>query len=107
MGAMTTTSQTATPRLRYHQNAYKFVFQALRYTQEHLRRNVSGGPDDEEAHISGQELLAGIRALALEQFGLLATTVFRQWGVTTTNDFGHIVWELIERGEMRKTDRDQ
>ena len=104
---MTTTSNAAVPRLRYHQNAYKFVFQALRFTQEHLRRNVSGGPEDDDAHITGPELLAGVRGLALEQFGLMATTVFRNWGVRTTEDFGRIVFELIERGEMRKTERDQ
>ena len=107
MGAMTTTSHSATPRLKYHPNAYKFVFQALRFTQEHLRRNVSGGPEDEDAHITGPELLAGIRGLAMEQFGLMTTTVFRHWGVGTTDDFGRIVFELVERGEMRKTERDQ
>lgn len=106
---MTTISkqQQAVPRLRYHVNAYKFLFQSLRYTQEQLNRPVSGNPDDEDAHITGPELLAGIRGQALEQFGLLATAVFRHWGVTSTDDFGRMVFELIERGEMRKTERDQ
>ena len=104
---MKTISKQAIPELRYHVNAYKFLFQALRYTQEQLNRTVSSNPDDEDAHITGQELLAGIRGYALEQFGLLAIPVLRQWGITCTDDFGRMVFELIERGEMRKTERDQ
>ncbi len=60
-----------------------------------------------DAHISGVELLEGIRAFALTQFGLMTCTVFRRWGIRSTDDFGNIVFELIERGEMSKTDRDQ
>jgi uncharacterized repeat protein (TIGR04138 family) len=45
--------------------------------------------------------------LAVERFGLLTTTVFGRWGVASTADFGRIVFELVERGEMRKTERDQ
>jgi uncharacterized repeat protein (TIGR04138 family) len=104
---MQTTSQTARPRLRFHPTAYQFVWQALQYTQKRLRRPAPQGPNDEDAHISGGELLEGIRLLAQEQFGLLAITVFRSWGVYTTEDFGRIVFEMVERGEMRKTDRDQ
>lgn len=106
MSTMSTTSNSVVPRLRYHHNAYQFVFAALRYTQEKLARTGSG-PDDEEAHITGQELLEGIRQLALKQFGLMTTTVFRSWGVHSTEDFGRIVFELVERGEMRKTERDR
>ncbi|MCA9078536.1 MAG: hypothetical protein KDA93_26150 [Planctomycetaceae bacterium] len=99
------------PRLRYHADAYEFVFDALRYTQEMLKRcpeetDLEDGFDDESAHISGQELLAGIRVYALEQFGLMARIVFSTWGITRTEDFGRMVFELVEEGRMRKTDRD-
>jgi uncharacterized repeat protein (TIGR04138 family) len=108
---MTTTSKTLMARTRYHRNAYHFVFAALRYTQETLERDeiefVDEETREEENHISGGELLEGIRRLALEQFGLLAPTVFRHWGVRSTDDFGRIVFEKIECGEMRKTDRDR
>lgn len=103
---MNVTSPATPPRLRYHLDAYRFVFEGLQYTQEKLRRPRPKDPDDEEAHITGQELLQGIRELALKRFGLLARTVFAQWGVQSTADFGRIVFELVERGEMRKTDRD-
>lgn len=104
---MSTTGNSTHPRLRYHPNAYRFLFAALRRTQNDLGRSHSEGPDDDEAHISGQELVEGIRRFALDQFGWLAITVFREWGITTTGDFGRMVFELIERGEMRKTDQDQ
>jgi uncharacterized repeat protein (TIGR04138 family) len=104
---MPTTSKTPVARTRYHRNAYRFVFAALRYTQENLERVGIDEDDEEEHHISGEELLEGIRQFALEQFGLLAPTIFRQWDVKSTDDFGRIVFEKIECGEMRKTDRDQ
>ena len=104
---MTTTGNTTSSRLRYHRNAYEFVFAALRDTQQRLGRVAAHDPEHEEAHITGPELLEGIRKLGIQQFGLMATTVFRHWGVHSTGDFGRIVFELIEHGEMRKTERDQ
>jgi uncharacterized repeat protein (TIGR04138 family) len=105
---MSTTSKSATPRLKFHHNAYDFVFDALRFTQQQLGREVSGDSSDGgEKHISGGQLLEGIRVLALRQFGQLTTTVLRHWGVKSTDDFGRIVFELIELGKMRKTDQDQ
>lgn len=48
-----------------------------------------------------------MRELGLQRFGLMTLTVFHSWGVRSTDDFGRIVFELIERGEMRKTEQDQ
>lgn len=104
---MSVSSKSTLPRLRYHANAYQFVFAGLRYTQQQLGRAMESGSSDEDAHISGPELLYGICDLAIEKFGLLTLSVFHSWGVHSTDDFGRIVFELIERGEMRKTDRDQ
>jgi uncharacterized repeat protein (TIGR04138 family) len=102
---MSITSKRA-PRTRYHANAYRFVSAALPYAQKLLNRNFAANLDDESAHITGPELLEGIRRFALENFGLLTLTVFHRWGIRETKDFGRIVFELIERGELRKTDRD-
>ena len=88
----------------YHANAYQFVFAALQYSQEKLGRDRSSL---QAGHISGTELLEGIREMAREHFGLMAKTVLASWGVTGTEDFGRIVFELIESGRMRKTDDDQ
>jgi len=104
------TIKTASATLKYHPDAYRFVDQSLRYTQRMLGRSADS-PDEEleedTAHISGQELLEGIRQLALEEFGLMTIPVLRHWGIRSTDDFGRIVFDFIERGAMRKTDRDQ
>lgn len=104
---MSLTSRPPVPRLRFHTDAYRFVFEALQHTQERLKRPAAREPDDEAAHITGQELVRGIRDLALKRYGLLTQAVFGHWGIRNTSDFGRIVFELVERGEMRKTDRDR
>jgi len=94
---------------KYSYEAYEFVFQALNYTQKLLEREP---PDNPEAagsahhHVSGGELLQGIRSLALREFGLMSTTVFHMWGIRRTDDFGAIVFNLVQAGLMSKTDED-
>jgi uncharacterized repeat protein (TIGR04138 family) len=104
---MSAIEQTAATRFKFHSDAYRFVFEALHHTQQKLKRPVAHDLDDDRAHITGPELLHGIRELALERYGLLARNVFSHWGIKSTGDFGRIVFELIDRGEMRKTERDQ
>ena len=103
---MALTSRSRPTRLKFHPDAYRFVFEALQFTQERLKKTTQDAEDD-SAHISGPELLLGVRELGLKKFGMLAKAVFLHWGVKSTDDFGRIVFELIECGEMRKTDRDQ
>lgn len=103
------TLKTESTGLKYHTDAYRFIDSALRFTQKRLNRQSSGNDelDDEGAHISGPELLDGVRELALQEFGLMTILVFRHWGVRSTDDFGRIVFDFIERGAMRKTEQDQ
>jgi uncharacterized repeat protein (TIGR04138 family) len=96
------------PRLQFDPHAYVFVQEALKTAQELVGRQItSDRMDDDSHHISGQELLEGVRVLGLRRYGLLAPDVFRHWGLNTTDDFGRVVFEMIERGQMRKSDRDQ
>ena len=97
------TARKSSRRRAYHSNAYQFVFAALRHAQESLGRDRT---DQSTGHVSGRELLHGVRDLASQHFGLLAIVVFAEWGIHGTEDFGKIVFELIEAGEMRKTDDD-
>jgi uncharacterized repeat protein (TIGR04138 family) len=97
----------SSPKLRYHVDAYRFVFESLQFMQEKLQKSRTADADEESAHISGPELLEGIRELGLRRFGLMSRAVFAHWGIQGTEDFGKIVFELVERGEMRKTDRDR
>ena len=104
---MNSTQNAPPPRLSFHPNAYRFLQLALERTQKSLGRRVAEGGDEGQAHISGGELLLGIRDYALDQFGLMAKTVFNQWGLRTTDDFGKLVFEMIDRGDLRKTENDQ
>ena len=93
---------------RYAYEAYEFIDRALQHTQKMLgrERTPETAAGDPKLHVSGRELLAGVRELALAEFGLLARTVFAQWGIERTDDFGNIVFNLIQAGLMSKTDND-
>jgi uncharacterized repeat protein (TIGR04138 family) len=87
---------------RYKPAAYEFLFEALEFTRCRLAKQRGG----KVRHVTARELLEGVRALAVQQFGLMAQTVFNQWGVFSTSDFGEMVFNLIESGEMEKTNED-
>src|SRR5262249_794013 len=60
-----------------------------------------------EHHVSVRQLLEGVRDLALREFGLLARTVFHRWGIDRTDDFGEIVFNLVEAKLMSKKEDDR
>ncbi len=73
----------------YHERAFLFMLATIEYLQSRLsaRRHVTGG-----------ELAWACRDFAREQFGLLAPHVLAHWGITRTEDFGRIVFTLVEVG---------
>src|ERR1051325_415032 len=77
---------------RYHREAYHFLREALDFTQKCIVKENRG----QLRHVTPQELLAGIRDFALAQFGPMALTVLEEWGVRRTEDFGEIVFNMIE-----------
>lgn len=87
---------------RYDPEAYHFVYDALDWTLEHV---VNAGKRRNH-HVTGRELLEGIRQLAILQFGCLARTVFKHWGIHTTDDWGEIVFNLVDHGLMGKQESD-
>jgi uncharacterized repeat protein (TIGR04138 family) len=91
---------------RYAYEAYDFVFAALDYTLHALGQADTNKAEAAPRHVSGMELLEGARELALREFGLMARTVLRHWGVNCTGDFGEIVFNLIEAELMSKTPED-
>jgi uncharacterized repeat protein (TIGR04138 family) len=84
---------------RYPFDAYIFLFQALEYTTA----RVVG----KKRHVAGRELLEGIRRFAIDAFGPLTLMVFRHWGVRRTEDWGDMVWNLVQRELMGKTPEDK
>jgi uncharacterized repeat protein (TIGR04138 family) len=87
---------------RFQRDAYLFLREALDFTQKFI------GKENRNAirHVSGQELLDGIRQFALQQFGPMAVTVFEEWGVRNCRDFGDIVFNMVEIGLLAKTQKD-
>jgi uncharacterized repeat protein (TIGR04138 family) len=84
---------------RYAAEAYHFVFESLDYT---IRRRGGG-----RKHVSGPEILEGMRLLALDTFGYLARSVLESWGVRSTDDFGEVVFRLIRVDLLQKTADDR
>ena len=91
---------------RYHRDAYLFVREALDHTQKIVGRASREGARQAIRHVSGEELLDGIRTYALEQFGPMALTVFNEWGVRCCEDFGEIVFNMVENNLLTKTKQD-
>src|SRR4029078_8544933 len=87
---------------RYARDAYLFVREALDYTQKAIIKENRG----QLRHVSGQELLGGIREFALSQFGPMTLTVLEEWRVRNCEDFGEIVFTMVEAGLLAKTDTD-
>ena len=81
----------------YAREAYVFLLDSLRSLIESLQ---------EARHVSGRELSDGCRRRALELYGPLARTVLEYWGIKSTEDFGEIVFRLIEAKQLTKTDQD-
>lgn len=118
---------------RYPLDAYLFILEALSFAQESLGMGQEppaeelepiSGKDGEpaarskpkagrsrrrrtERHLTGQQLCEAARHYALQQYGYLARTVLGTWGLTTTADFGELVFNMIDIGQMRKTRQDK
>lgn len=91
---------------RFNRKAYDFVRLGLDHTVKELRKKETTKAD-KSRHVSGPELLEGLRIYALEQFGPLAKTVLNAWGVKRCRDFGDIVFNLIDYNVFSKTDSDR
>ena len=88
---------------RYSARAYYFLRQALDYSLKRIDQEES---NNVSRHISGQELLEGIRLFALEQFGPMSLYLLNNWGVENCSDFGNIVFNLVESQVLGKTEND-
>ncbi|MDD5466011.1 MAG: hypothetical protein PHP73_06705 [Candidatus Omnitrophica bacterium] len=82
---------------RYKPDAYEFVLRGLNFTQKKLKR---------KSHVSGAELACGLRDYAINQYGALASSVLAYWGIKQTQDFGDIVFNMIEKKLLAKAQGD-
>jgi uncharacterized repeat protein (TIGR04138 family) len=87
---------------RYARDAYIFLRDALDYTTKQQKK-IKGTT---VRHVTGPELLEGVRQYALKEFGPMVMTVFGYWGLHTSEDVGHMVFNLIGAGIFGKTEED-
>ena len=87
---------------RFDPHAYFFLKDALDFTLKRVAEANRG----QTRHVSGPELVAGFRDLALDQFGPMAATLMTEWGVRKCGDIGDMVFHLIEEQIFGKQDSD-
>jgi len=93
----------------YPPQAFQFVQDGLRATVDSLFGEIESFDDESDEfsrHVTGQQLCMGMREHAIRQYGLLALPVLNGWNIRRTDDFGNIVFALVDAGLMRKNDDD-
>ncbi|MBY0112127.1 MAG: hypothetical protein K2Y21_04855 [Phycisphaerales bacterium] len=94
----------------YPPEAFQFVSEGLGHTVRmiHGHRDEARelSPDDQSRHINGQQLCLGLKNYAVQRYGLMARTVLHRWNIKRTEDFGKIVFAMVDLGLMRKTEED-
>ena len=88
---------------RYHAHAYHVMREALDYTIQMLEKPTAGPG----RHVSGQELLKGIQAFTLREYGPMAKRVLNYWGISANDDFGNLVFNLVDEGILGRTESDR
>lgn len=88
---------------RFDPDAYVFIREALDYTAGMLDKPKKQG----RRHVSGGELLEGIRLYALHTYGPMTLRVLRAWGIEKTEDMGDIVFNMVESGILGSTKEDR
>jgi len=87
---------------RYHEEAYDFVREGLDFTVHELKKLTR----EQSHHVRGWELSEGIREYAIREYGPVSLRVLRHWGIQSCDDFGEIVYNLIQIGLLGKTEED-
>jgi len=87
---------------RYQRDGYIFLRDALDFTTKQHKKTKG----ERVRHVTGPELLDGVRQYALKEFGPMVMTVFDSWGIRSCEDIGHMVFNLIGAGVFGKTEQD-
>lgn len=90
---------------RYHREAYVFLRHGLDFCHKALLRSAQKkeGPEN---HVSVAQLLEGLRLYALQEYGPMAMTVLESWGVTKCEDFGDLVFNMVDYRLLSTTEND-
>lgn len=82
---------------RYKEASYVFTMEALSFTQKKYKCSN---------HVSSDQMLDGIKELLLDKFGPMTMTVLEYWGIKRTEDFGNIIFNLVDNKVLSKTEED-
>lgn len=94
---------------RYPLDAFIFVQRGLDYTVRHIHGEPLEEIDPDmlhNRHVSGEQLCDGLKEFARDQYGLMAKSVLARWRIHACEDFGRIVFSMVEGGLMYKTSED-
>ena len=97
---------TVVGETKYPLDAFLFVQRGLDFTVRRTHGEPKAGAKAGDRHVTGKILCTGLRDYAIDQYGLLARTVLQRWRITNCEDFGHIVFAMVEAGLMSKTEDD-
>ena len=91
---------------KYPIDGFIFVQRGLDFTVKGIHGEVEEPDPTVSRHVNGQQLCTGLKEYAIEQYGLMARTVLRSWNINSCDDFGHIVFAMVEADMMQQTDKD-
>lgn len=81
---------------RFPPEAYQFVMRA-----------VADAATSPGAHASGPDVAEAFRRLALTEFGANALARLAEWGITSCDDIGSIVFHMVEHGVLGARSEDK
>ena len=102
-------ARALTSRGPYPIEAYQFIREGLEYSVGRVQsgaRDMHGSAAPEGNHVSGQQLCMGLLDFAIARYGMLAPAVLERWRIHRTDDFGRMVFAMIDVGIMAKTPSD-
>ena len=91
---------------KYPLEAYLFLQRGLDFTAHRIHGELKPNAHPSSRHVNGRQLCQGLRDYAVQQYGLLARAVLRRWHIYSSEDFGRIVFALVDAGLMQKTEGD-
>ena len=89
---------------RFSVEAFRFLFESL---DEATRLAGKSQAEGLERHLTGQEVLAGMRSKGQQLFGPLCAQVWRRWGIHDSLDWGKVVFLLVETGLLSSREEDR
>ena len=88
---------------RYSVDAYEFIGEAVNYTAMKLKKDES---NIKTRHVSCQELLRGVTEYAITHYGPMAGDVFENWGLTSSQAIGNVVFNMINEQLLSASEDD-